>query len=472
LRILVTGATGYIGGRLVPRLLHEGHQVRVLVRDARRVHGRAWADQVDVVTGDLLDRASLAAAFDGIQVAYYLVHSMGGREDFQSLDKQAAENFVACAGDIEKVIYLGGLVPQGEVISTHLSSRAQVGQILRDGLATTEFRAGPIIGSGSASFEMVRYLTERLPVMVAPKWIMNPVQPIAVRDVLSYLVTALERPALGVVNIGTDALTFKLMMHGYAQVRGLRRWIIPLPVLTPGLAARWVGLVTPIPNALAVPLIKGVIAPLVCDQRVAREQFPAIAPMPYHEAVSRALQRTAGGAIETRWSGAQTDAGFELVDREGLISEVRTVNVDAPLETVFKAYAGLGGERGWLVWNWAWTCRGLIDRIVGGPGLRRGRRDPDQLLPGESLDFWRVEAVESPNLLRLRAEMKVPGRAWLQFESAATDAGSQLTQTALFAPRGLPGTLYWYLLYPIHKRIFIDMVRAIAREAQRLHNQR
>jgi len=466
LRILVTGATGYIGGRLIPRLLDRGHDVRVLVRNPDRIRGRRWADDVEVCTGDLLNESSLPPALEGIDVAYYLVHSMGGKNNFETIDRQAAANFVTYARGLKHLIYLGGLVPQNDVRSRHLASRAEVGAILREALPTTEFRAGPIIGSGSASFEMVRYLTERLPVMIAPRWILNPVQPIAVRDVMQYLLTALDRPALGIVNIGMEALTFKQMMHGYASVRGLRRLIIPVPVLAPGLAARWVGLVTPIPNALAVPLIRGVIAPLVCEQDVAREHFPDIHPIDYQLAVRLAIERTLDDAVETRWSGAMGDSDIGLTDREGLIREVRTVRINANAQRVFDTFTSLGGDRGWLAWNWAWTLRGLLDRIVGGPGLRRGRRHPQQLLVGESLDFWRVETVDAPRLLRLRAEMKVPGRAWLQFEAIEEEDCTRLVQTAIFAPDGLPGALYWYSLYPVHRLIFSAMARAVGRIAE------
>jgi uncharacterized protein YndB with AHSA1/START domain len=340
-------------------------------------------------------------------------------------------------------------------------------------LPTTELRAGPIIGSGSASFEMVRYLTERLPAMVAPRWVMNEVQPIAVRDILSYLLLVLTSPAarsaggLGVIEVGSERLTFRQMMQVYASVRGLRRLIVPVPVLTPRLAGLWVELVTPIPNTLAVPLIEGVIYPVIADTARARELFPEIEPVSYRRAVELALARLSSRGPETRWSGALgRGATYQLTDREGLIREIRTRHVAAPPERVFRVFSGLGGERGWLVWDRAWRLRGLLDRLVGGPGLRRGRRHPSELLAGEALDFWRVEEVRSPELLRLRAEMKVPGRAWLQFEARPEGAGTRLVQTALFAPVGLAGTLYWYVLYPIHKLIFSDLSRAVGRAAE------
>ncbi|HVG07109.1 MAG TPA: NAD(P)H-binding protein [Thermoanaerobaculia bacterium] len=293
MKVLVTGATGYIGGRLVPRLLEQGHAVRVLVR----VEARPWAERVEVAVGNLLDPESLGPALAGVDTAYYLVHSMGSGKDFEERDRTAAANFVAAAlaAGIGKVIYLGGLLPAGEDVSDHLRSRAEVGEILRKGLPATEFRAGPIIGSGSASFEMVRHLTERLPAMIAPKWVLNEVQPIGVRDVLSYLVLALEREPLGVIDIGSDRMTFRQMMLGYAGVRGLRRFIIPVPVLTPRLAGLWVGLVTPIPNTLAVPIIKGMVHPVVADTTRARQLFPEVEPSFYREAVELALRSDAAG---------------------------------------------------------------------------------------------------------------------------------------------------------------------------------
>lgn len=469
MEVLVTGATGYIGGRLVPRLLQAGHAVRVLVRDPRRVEGRAWAGAVRVLRGDLRDAASLAGAFDGVDAAYYLVHSMYEGAGFEEADRRAAENFAAAAAGakVPHTVYLGGLLP-GERASAHLASRAEVGGILRAALPATEFRAGPIIGSGSAAFEMVRYLTERLPAMVAPRWILNEVQPVAVRDVLSYLVLALARGPSGVVEVGADRLPFRRMMEVYAEVRRLRRLIVPVPVLAPALASRWVGLVTPIPNTLARPLVEGVVSPVVADTRAAGALFPEVRPMPYRHAVELALERTHDQEVETRWSGALgAGASFELTDWEGMLREERTLYVDASPEAVYRAFSGLGGGRGWLVWDWAWRLRGAMDRAVGGPGLRRGRRDPDELLPGEALDFWRVEKAEPPSLLRLRAEMRVPGRAWLEWRTIPEATGTRLVQTALFSPRGLTGLLYWYGSFPAHKVIFTGMVREVARVAER-----
>ncbi len=473
MRILVTGATGYIGGRLIPRLLQRGHRIRVLVRDPRRVTGRPWAGDVEVLGGDLLDPAALHRACDGIDAAFYLVHSLHTGADYARLDRRAAENFTTAAASIPLTIYLGGLLPAGDRVSAHLRSRAEVGAILRDTLPVTEFRAGPIIGSGSASFEMVRYLTERLPVMIAPRWIDNQVQPVAVRDILAYLLAALEHPPLGIIEVGAPSLTFRDMMLEYAAVRGLRRRIYPVPVLAPWLASRWVGLVTPVSNRLAGPLVDGILLPVVGDTSRAAREFPTIEPIPYTRAVELALQKIDAGIVETRWTGSLSESpAAELVDWEGTVREIRTCNVAAPPEHVHQTYCSLGGERGWLVWTWAWTVRGWIDKLLGGPGLRRGRRHPVELLPGEALDFWRVEAVETGRLLRLRAEMKVPGRAWLQWEAIADGNGTRLVQTAIFQPDGLGGFLYWYGIYPLHSLIFSHLICAIARAATTNHGGR
>ena len=465
MKVLVTGATGYIGGRLIPRLLEAGHQVRVLLRDPARIENRPWTKQVEVVVADLTELSPESQACEGIEVAYYLVHSMVGGKDFSQTDRLCALNFARVAQDVKHVIYLGGLLPSQP--SEHLSSRAEVGEILARFLPVTEFRAGPIIGSGSASFEMVRYLTERLPVMVTPRWVNNEVQPVNIAAVLDYLVAAAERQAMGVVEIGGEILTFKEMMQQYAEVRGLKRTIIPLPILAPGLAALWVGLVTPIPNSLAVPLVHGVVHPVVGDTTRARDLFPEVVPYDYRTACGKALDKTAEEAVETRWSNSlRGQKNFQLEDVRGTIREVRQLGVKASPAQVFQAFTGIGGKRGWLVWTWAWWIRGVVDQLLGGPGLRRGRRHPDELLPGEALDFWRVERIEENRRLILRAEMKVPGKGWLVWETQESREGTQLVQTALFQPRGLGGALYWYLLYPVHGWIFSDLARAIAELAE------
>ncbi len=468
MKILVTGATGYIGGRLIPKLLEKGYDVRVLVRDPERIKGRRWAGEVEVVKGDLLNPDSLKSVCTGIDTAYYLVHAMYGGKGYEERDRAGAHNFVGAASDVKHVIYLGGLLPESDTVSTHLSSRSEVGTILRKHLPTTEFRAGPIIGSGSASFEMVRYLTDRLPVMVAPKWIHNQVQPISVKDVLNYLISSIGKSPMGAVDIGANVLTFKEMMMQYAGVRGLKRTVLTVPVLAPRLAALWVGLVTPISNSLAVPLVEGVIHPVVGDTRRALELFPDIKPIDYKGSVEKAIEHVLDGEIDTRWSGAlgSDDIDYEMTDKEGLFKETRSIYVDAHPDGVFDVFTGLGGDKGWLVWNRAWKLRGLIDRLAGGPGLRRGRRHPQDLLQGEALDFWRVERIDPPSRLRLRAEMKVPGKAWIEWRAEPEGSGTRLVQLALFEPAGILGVLYWRVLYPLHKMIFSDLVRAIMREAE------
>jgi uncharacterized protein YbjT (DUF2867 family) len=473
MKILVTGATGYIGGRLIPKLLEAGYAVRVFVRDVRRIEGRKWFEKVEVATGDLENREEISRALSGIDAAYFLVHSMNEGGDFAERERAIAENFAVAAKSVEKIIYLGGLLPKDSA-SEHLKSRAAVGEILRKGGKTTEFRAGPIIGSGSASFEMVRYLTERIPVMVVPRWVKNEVQPVAVRNVIEYLVAALEKEPLGVVDIGADVLPFRGMMETFAEVRGLRRVIVPVPVLTPLLSALWVGLITPIPNSLAVPLVKGIINPVLADTTKAEKYFPGIEPMNYREAVALALEKINEKAVETRWSGAYDDDAptYQMTDREGIFKEVRTVLTDASPESVYRSFTSIGGDKGWLTWNWAWKLRGLMDKIVGGPGLSRGRRHPTEVLIGEELDFWRVEDLKRNESMLLRAEMKVPGKAWLQFEAVPKDGKTQLIQTASFAPKGLFGFLYWYASYPAHFFIFERMAQKIAQGAEVLEGEK
>jgi len=474
-KVLVTGASGYIGGRLVPRLIERGASVRVMVRDPGRVVGRAWEDEVEVTLGDVLQPETLDAALAGIDTAYYLIHAMTSDGDFSERDRRGAEHFGAAAkrAGVKHVIYLGGLQPgDGQRASPHLASRAETGRVLAEHVPTTELRAGPIIGSGSASFEMVRYLTERLPAMVAPKWINNLVQPIAVRDILAYLLAAADAGPSGIVEVGGEQLTFKAMMHGYAEARGLHRVILPVPVLAPRLAARWVGFVTPIPNRLAVPLVEGVVQPLVVHDDKAGRLFPQIRPIGYLESVRRALGKIDLGDIETRWSGS-LGAGetLRLEDSGGIVREVRRVPAGCSAHALFRAFTSLGGDRGYLTFNWAWKLRGLLDKLVGGPGLRRGRRHPDELLLGEAMDFWRVEEVEPDKRLTLRAEMKLPGEAWLRWEARQERGGVFLEQTAAFRPRGLPGLLYWWSLYPVHLVMFTRMARAIAKRGQQLESE-
>jgi uncharacterized protein YbjT (DUF2867 family) len=475
--ILLTGATGYIGGRLAPRLLQAGYRVRCFVRDAQRLQGRPWLDQVEVVAGDILRPETLLPAMAGVSTAYYLIHSMAGGQGFDERDVRAARAFgaAAAAAGVGRIIYLGGLGDPSSELSQHLRSRQDTGDALREGgVPVTEFRAGVIVGSGSLSFELIRYLIERLPVMVCPRWVYTRVQPIGIRNVLAYLLEALETPASAgeIIEIGgADVVTYGDMMLGYAKARGLWRRLIPVPVLSPRLSSYWVHLVTPIPAAIARPLIDGLQNEVIVRDDKARRLFPTVKPFDYQTAVELALARLDSGEVETMWTDAlMTTQGdvppVVLSTVEGLNLEHRQLAVAASAATVFSVFAGLGGGRGWLYMNWVWHLRGLIDRLVGGVGMRRGRRDPDCLRVGEALDFWRVEAMEPDHLIRLRAEMKVPGRAWLQFHvHPQPGEGSVLSQTAFFLPTGVWGLIYWYGLYPIHKVIFAGMIRKIAEHA-------
>lgn len=478
--VLVTGVTGYIGGRLVPRLIDAGYKVRVLVRDRNRLQGRTWINHVDVVQGDVLDATSLPAVMSGVTAAYYLIHSMSGSIDFDQRDLQAARNFGAAArtSGVEQIIYLGGLGDPQTNLSKHLRSRQQTGQVLAEsGVPVIEFRAAIVVGSGSISFEMIRYLTERVPVMVCPRWVFTCVQPIAIDDVLSYLVAALETPNSSgrILEIGgSDVLTYGDMMLGYARERGLRRLLLSVPVLTPRLSSYWVHLFTPIPASIARPLIDGLRNEVVVRDTLARDLFPQIKTMDYPTAVSLALADLEARSIETSWSDALVNSQGDIVPlvlstQEGMIFERRQKIVSTQPAIVFKMISRLGGKTGWLYFNWAWRLRGLIDRLIGGVGLRRGRRDPDKVRIGDAIDFWRVEAVVPGTRLLLRAEMKLPGRAWLQFEALPyEDTMTRLVQTAIFAPKGLSGLIYWYGLYPIHRLIFAGMIRNLAKRAMAL----
>ena len=482
--VLVTGATGYIGGRLVPRLLETGARVRCLARDASRLQGRPWRREVELVVGDVLRPDSLSDALHGVTVAYYLVHSLGAGSDFPERDVTAARRFGTAAKNagVERIIYLGGLGDPGKALSAHLRSRHETGEALREsGVPVTEFRAGVIVGSGSLSFEMIRYLTERVPVMICPRWVYTQIQPISVRTVLDYLVEALRVASSADRTIeigGADIITYGEMLTFYAEVRGLRRWLVPVPVLTPKLSSYWVHFVTPIPATIARPLIAGLRNEIIVRDDTARQLFPGIQPLDYRTAVKLALEKLRADKVETAWSDALSTSQPDttpvtLTTHEGMIIEHRQLAVDAPAEAIFRAFTGLGGTRGWLYMNWAWRIRGAFDRLCGGVGLRRGRRDADSVRVGEALDFWRVEAVEPNHLMRLRAEMKVPGKAWLQFEVKAQEHDTRplLSQIAFFAPKGLLGLVYWYALYPIHSMIFGGMIQRVAKRAADIATQ-
>ena len=478
--ILVTGATGYIGGRLVSRLLEEGRRVRVLVRSKARVLSRPWIGQVEVVVGDALDAESLAMALDGVDTAYYLIHSMSSGASFHELDLQVARVFGQAAHEagVSHIVYLGGLGDPKANLSNHLRSRQETGRALREsGVPVTEFRAAVIIGAGSVSFEMIRYLAERLPVMICPRWIYSRIQPIAIDDLLDYLVEAPNVPACKGLTFeigGADTTTYRGLLLGYARARGLRRLMIPVPVLTPRLSSYWVHWMTPIPASIAVPLVEGLRNDVVVTDNLARTVFPHIVPQDYASAIGSVMKDLEEGRIDTSWSDASGGAVapqelVHLESREGLIIERRRRSVSVPMQNVFRVCTGIGAERGWYFANWSWRLRGMLDRLLGGAGLRRGRRHPDELRVGDALDFWRVEALETNCMVRLRAEMKLPGRAWLQFAVRESENGTVLLeQTAVFSPKGVAGLLYWYALYPFHAWIFRGLIRSIARRAERM----
>jgi uncharacterized protein YbjT (DUF2867 family) len=476
--ILVTGATGYVGGRLVPRLLEAGYRVRCLVRDPSRLQGRGWLNQVEVAEGDAINPDDLVNAMRDVSVAYYLIHGMQGGKINAERDLQIARIFAYAAEEagVERIIYLGELVDPTANLSPYLRARHETGYLLRySKVPVTEIRAGMIIGSGSALFEMIRYLTEREPILVCPAWFFSQAQPIAIRDVLSYLVDAIHTPdSVGrVIEIGGPTrLTYADMLLGYAKERNLRRWLIRTPFHAPRLSAYWVHMVTPIHWRVVAPLIEGLRANLIVRDDDARKLFPHIQPLDFQTAVHLALGRIQRDNVETSWSDALVTAvgdvkPYEFVVEEGMYIERRQMELDLPAETVFRSYTGIGGERGWLYMDWSWALRGWLDKAIGGVGLRRGRRHPDEINPGESLDFWRVETVEKNRLMRLRAEMKLPGKAWLQFESLPKENDKTLfTVTAYFAPYGLFGFLYWYAMWPFHKPLFDGLARRLASRAR------
>jgi len=477
--ILVTGATGYVGGRLVPRLVEAGYRVRCLVRDPNRLQGRPWLKRVEVVAGDALAPGTLAEAMKDVAVAYYLIHGKQGGRLSANRDLEVARNFAEAADEagIERIIYLGELVDPTTNLSPYLRARHETGSILRHShVPVTEFRAGMIVGSGSVLFEMIRYLGEREPVLVCPAWFFSEAQPIAIRDVLFYLIEALKSPESNgrLIEIGGPTrLTYAEMLLGYAKERGLKRALIRTPFYAPRLSAYWVHMITPIHWRVVLPLIEGLRARLIVRDQAAKKLFPQIKPIDFQTAVHLALGRIQRDNVETSWSDALvTVTGdvkpYKLSVEEGMFIETRQRLLDLSPDYVFRSYAGIGGERGWLYMDWAWGIRGWLDKAVGGVGLRRGRRHPDEIRAGESLDFWRVEAVEKDRLLRLRAEMRLPGKAWLQFESQPQDGQTLLTVTAFFAPHGLFGFLYWYAMWPFHKFIFDGLANRVASRARML----
>ena len=475
LQILLTGASGYVGGRLLPLLLEGGYAVRCLTR-RESSHSNFNLEKVDVVVGNALDTESLDRALEGIHTAYYFIHAMGDNEDFEQTEQRAAENFAAACTrqNVKRIVYLGGLGNEADDLSKHLRSRQNTGKILRTSRAAViEFQASIIIGSGSLSFEMIRALVERLPVMICPKWVRVLAQPIAIEDVLDYLVEVLEHP-VGESEIyeigGPEQVSYGEIMQRYSKQRGLRRFMIPVPLLTPYLSSLWLGLVTPLYSRVGRKLVDSLRNTTLVSNEKARKSF-SIVPRSVDESIARALVYEDKEFAETRWSDAFS-AGGEQRNWGGVrfgsrLVDSRTRDVDVSAEQAFTPIRRIGGDVGWYYGNWLWKIRGFLDLLVGGVGVRRGRRDPNHLRVGDTVDFWRVEQVVDNKILRLAAEMKVPGRAWLEFEVTETEeGGSAIRQTAIFDPVGLWGIVYWYSLFPLHELVFRGMLRNLCRAAE------
>ena len=465
----MTGATGYIGGRVLRALERETQRpLRCMARRPEYLRGQT-APRTQVMAGDILDPASLRPVLEGVHTAYYLIHSMGSGREYDRSDREGAHRFVAAArsAGIARIVYLGGL-GHGTDLSRHLASRQEVGLILREsGIPTVEFRASIVLGSGSLSFELVRSLVEKLPVMVTPRWVDTTTQPIGIEDLVAYLVAALELPAdrTAIYEIGgPDRVSYGDLMREYGRLRGLERRMLRVPVLTPQLSSMWLGLVTPLYAGVGRELIDGVRNETVVRDTRALQDF-AVRPRGVREALARALVNEDLSFAVTRWSDALSSrrmprswGGTRFGSRR---VDSRAAWADSSPPEAFRPIARIGGKTGWYYGNRLWRLRGFLDRLVGGIGMRRGRRDPDTLHPGEALDFWRVEAVEPDHLLRLAAEMRLPGRAWLQFEVTPEKGGSLIRQTAIFDPVGLPGLVYWYALWGIHQVVFAGMLRNI-----------
>ncbi len=473
--ILLTGATGYVGGRLLSQLERLPYRVRCMARRPESLRSRA-SDSVEIVPGDVLDPDSLPAALEGIDTAFYFIHSMGATKDFEEEDREAATNFGTAArvAGVRRIVYLGGLGSSDKDLSKHLRSRLETGDVLRSsGVPVIELRASIIIGSGSLSYELVRALTERLPVMVCPKWVSVLAQPIAIEDILDYLVQSIELPGTDsrVFEIGgPDQVSYGDIMREYARQRGLRRLMIPVPVLTPYLSSLWLGLVTPVYARIGKKLIESLRNPTLVSNDLADKEF-SVRPRGLRDAIERALVKEDQEIAETRWSDALSSSGVQKswggVRFRSRILDSRTAKVQASLAASFAPIQRIGGDTGWYYGDFLWRLRGFIDLLVGGVGVRRGRRDPVRIRVGDALDFWRVEAFEPDRLLRLQAEMRVPGRAWLEFEVTSDDDGSTIRQTAIWDPAGLFGLAYWYALYPIHSLMFAGMLRNIARAVRK-----
>jgi uncharacterized protein YbjT (DUF2867 family) len=467
-----------VGSQLVPALLERGHYVVCMTRDPRKVTSK-FPRRVNVVQADALDPASLEPALRGIDVAYYLIHSLNaGEQEFRSVDLEAASNFATAAkiAGVKRIIYLGGLGNPNQQLSAHLKSRQETSECLRQyGPPLTDFRSAVVIGAGSISFEMIRYLTERVPIMICPRWVTTRIQPIGIDDVVSYLVAALDEPRSEgqSIDIGSPSIeTYRSMMLKYAAQRGLRRPLLQVPVLTPRQSSYWVDLVTPIPASISRPLIEGLRSEVVCSNDLAQQIFPQIKPLTYDQALARALrvpdlaEMVARRAAQQFAKPGKNSVLAQVVEDEGWVADIREGEVDASPAQVFAVVEGIGGRRGWFYGTFLWRLRAAMDRLLGGSRMGQGRRDPDTLRVGDPLDFWRVEEVTRGKRLCLKAMMKVPGEAYLMFETVPVGAGkTRLRSSALFRPRGLMGRIYWWLLLPIHQFIFSGMNAAIRKQA-------
>ena len=483
-KILVTGASGYVGGRLVTALLEDGADIRVFVRDKNKAQSHTWASAVEIAVGNASDYQSTVAALTGVHTAFYLLHSINLGPNFDKIESEMAKNFAKAAQEcgVKQIVYLGGINNDAKT-SKHLSSRANTGKSLASStVAVMELRAGIIIGSGSASFEMLRHLTHRLPVMTTPKWVMNKTHPIAVRDVLWYLRKSamLEKPVSGVFDIGgPEVLSYADMMQKFAKLSGLRkRLIIKVPVLTPKLSSLWIGFVTPVPTSLARPLVGSLISEVVADPAKSINHLipkPAEGLIDVEGAIKLALSNISSNTVKTRWSDATTQtARWQKAQSdpdwagEAVYKDSKVRVTDASMENLWVAIEEIGGENGWYGADFLWYLRGVLDRMIGGVGLRRGRRDPIHLRVGDSLDFWRVESLVPGESLKLYAEMILPGKAWLEFRIKKLPNGqSEVTQEASYSPRGLGGQLYWYAVLPFHSLVFPTMIRNLIRSANR-----
>lgn len=474
-RIAIAGATGYIGGRLVPQLLASGNVIRCLVRSPDKLRDRAWSasTSVEIRQTDLSDLASLTRNLEGCEAAFYLVHSMmSAGAEYAEQDRLLALNFATASRNagVARIIYLGGLGETGPDLSSHLASRREVEAALAStGVPVTVLRAAMIIGSGSASFEILRYLVERLPIMITPKWVSTPCQPIAVQNVIGYLAGSLAVPETigGTFDIGgPEVLCYRDIMQVMAKELGLpRRWIIPVPVLTPRLSSRWIHLITPLSHNIAEPLAEGLKNPVVCREDNITRLIPQLL-LNVRESIHAALSQMAQHTVETNWSMAGPIPGDPDWAGGTQFRDVREVIIDAPAHAAFRAVCRVGGGNGWYAADWLWRIRGWLDVLVGGPGLRRGRRDPESVGYGEALDFWRVVGIETDSRLTLRAEMKLPGQALLEFRIESLSANQcKLQQIALFKPRGLFGLVYWYSVAPFHGIVFKGMLEGIRQEA-------